>query len=194
MDVAFFLVGAKVGAWLDLPEGMDVRFFLVGAEVGARIGLPEGMNVIFFLVGAEVGARLGLPVGMDGSFFLVGAEVGARIGLPEGMDVNFFLVGAKVGARLGFPAVTDDGFLEGRVGGVGFLVGLIDIVSADSFKGRSSVVDRAPQTALITASKWQMWIVIMTTFANSQRTRESNDINLDFWIIQLLCLEFLIYE
>ncbi len=150
---------------------MDVGFFPVGAEVGARLGLPVGLDVGFFLVGANVGARLGFPDSMDVGFFLVGAEVGARLGFPEGIDVNFFLVGANVGARLGFPAATAVGFLEGPFGWVGFLVGLIVIVSVDRFKARSSSVDeRAPQTAVMMASDGKMWKVIMTKMAFSQMT------------------------
>ena len=130
----------------------------LGAEVGALLGLAEGLDVGFFLVGAKVGARLGLPEGLDVGFFLDGEKVGARLGLPEGLDVGFFLFGAKVGARL-------VGLLEKRFGGVGFLVGLVVTVSLDCFNLRSSVVDRAPQTAVITVSDRQMWKVIMTTFA-----------------------------
>ncbi len=91
------------------------------------------------------------------------------------MDVGFFLVGA----RLGFLAGRDVGFWEGRFGKVGFLVGLIVVLSVDCFKGRSSAVARAPKTAVITASDRQMRMVIMTTSAYARRTLEGKDLNLD---------------
>lgn len=107
----------------------------------------------------------------------LGAELGARLGSPEGVEVGFL-----VGEAVGF--LEDLIILEGRLCGVGFLVGcyigfLVGCLMAcvagcvvgvsvcflvvKIFKARTSVVARAPHTAVVRASERDLRMVVMST-------------------------------